>query len=72
MYQMKRFIDMERSPLSMFLLLLSWLVFIQLYRQIFHDVTLPRQRKNWSMMAFRAQLQVTTFITSVKETLFYN
>ena len=21
------------------------------YRRIFHDVTLPRQRKNWSIMA---------------------
>ena len=40
----------------------------------FHDVTLPSQRKNWSIMpsGCRAQLQVITFITSVKETLFYN
>ena len=27
MYQMKRFIDMEQSPLSMFLLLSTWFVF---------------------------------------------
>ena len=31
MYQMKRFIDIERSPLSMFLLLLNWFVYSQLY-----------------------------------------
>ena len=31
MYQMKRFIDMEQSHLSMFLLLLTWFVFSQLY-----------------------------------------
>ena len=30
MYQMKRFIDMEQSPLSMFLLLSAWFVFSQL------------------------------------------
>ena len=29
-YQMKRFIDMKRSPLSKFLLLSSWIVFSQL------------------------------------------
>ena len=31
MYQMKRFIDMEQSPLSIFLLLSTWFVFSQLY-----------------------------------------
>ena len=31
MYQMKRFIDIKRSPLSMFLLLSNWFVFSQLY-----------------------------------------
>ena len=31
MHQMKRFIDMEQSPLPMFLLLSTWLVFSQLY-----------------------------------------
>ena len=31
MYQMKRSNDIERSPLSMFLLLLNWFVFSQLY-----------------------------------------
>ena len=31
MYQMKRFIDMEQSPLSMFLLLSTWFVFSKLY-----------------------------------------
>ena len=32
MYQMRRFIiDMEQSPLSMFLLLSAWFVFSQLY-----------------------------------------
>ena len=30
MYQMKRFTDMEQSPLSMFLLLSSWFVLRQL------------------------------------------
>ena len=30
-YQMKRFIDIVWSPLSMFLILLNWLVFSQLY-----------------------------------------
>ena len=31
MYQMKRLIDMEQSPLSMFLLLSAWFVFSQLH-----------------------------------------
>ena len=34
MYQMKRFIDIEGSPLSMFLLLSNWFVFSQLH--IYH------------------------------------
>ena len=33
MYQMKRFIDIKKSPLSMLLLLLNWFVFSQLYSQ---------------------------------------
>ena len=31
MYQMKRFIDMEQSPLSIILLFSAWFVFSQLY-----------------------------------------
>ena len=31
MYQMKRFIDMKQSPLSMLLTLSAWFVFSQLY-----------------------------------------
>ena len=45
---------------------------VVLYRRIFLDVILPRQHKNRCIMAFRAQLQVITFITSVKATLLYN
>ena len=41
--------------------------------RIFHDVTLPKQRKNWSIMvASERNWHVITFITSVKETFFYN
>ena len=36
MYHMKRFIDMEQSPLSMFLLLSTWFVFSQNEYSIYH------------------------------------